>query len=74
MRFARFKIITPGPTEKDLKIWLEKTNGQKVIIDPEYAKTVKILKLKTRRASSVDSGTSGSQPEGGGANPTDALQ
>jgi len=61
------------PTEKELEIWLEDEKGIKINLTPEFAKSIPIVKLKTKRSTSKDSVASGFQPEEGGASPTVEL-
>ena len=73
LEHARFEA-QPYPTENDLEIWLEDARGNKTLVTPEFAKTVPIVELKSRRAGSETIDTPGLQPGEGGAAPTPALQ
>jgi hypothetical protein len=74
MQSARF-AIEPYPTEDDMEIWLEDVGGRRQPITPEFAKTVPIVRLSSKRpcAGSIDSDASAFHAEQGGATPTPAL-
>jgi hypothetical protein len=72
MESANFRI-EPYPTEADLEIWTEDEYGNKTPIAPDFAKTIPIVKLPTKRAGSVASDTPANQAGEGGATPTPAL-
>lgn len=48
METARFEIV-PTPKKEDIKIWFEDENGFVKKIDLEFAKTIPIVKLKSKR-------------------------
>lgn len=76
MQYARFEIVKEYPTEADLEIWLEDTDGTKTPLAKEFAKSVPIVKLRTNRGIG-DTGETDSAPgsnrETGGASPTVSL-
>lgn len=75
MSAANFEVIRPYPKEKDIRIWLEDKKSPRVPLDPKFAKTIPIVKLKSsRRAASIDVDAPGFQPGEGGSIPTAALQ
>lgn len=61
------------PTLDDLRIWTVGPQGERADVSVAFAKSVPIVKLKTKRAGSADSGTPTVQAGGGGATPTPAL-
>lgn len=46
---AKFKIRDENPTKDDLEIWYVDKQGERTAVDPEFAKNVPIVKLKTSR-------------------------
>lgn len=73
MKSATFQVH-PYPTESDMEIWLEDVGGWKQPLTPAFAKTVPIVKLKSKRVTSIDSDVTGFQSGKGGAIPTVTLQ
>lgn len=65
------KCIKPSVCKK---IWKQGKHRYLMPLDSTIRKRIVLLsKPYPKRVSSADSGTSGFQPEGGGANPTDML-
>lgn len=70
IRYARFGI-QPYPTEEDIEIWTEDVHGKKTPINPAFAKTVPIVKLRSKRHPAEAAQV---PLESGGATPTVTLQ
>lgn len=61
------------PTMADCEIWTADHNGHREPVSLEQARKVRIVSLKSKRATSVGSDAPGDQPGEGGATPTVAL-
>lgn len=56
LQSAKFQVL-PYPTVTDLDIWTEDRAGQRKAVPVDFARSVPIVKLRTKRVGSVDSGT-----------------